>query len=111
MMNDKMKEKYFKDGETAQHTLEEIGEFENMGKQYILTQNWDRISEWISMREAIRNKDSQAKDYRDTYKSIQIPITEEDLIMFEELLKGDREPFMWTFDKVNVEFIKDEEEE
>ena len=51
------------------------------------------------------------KDYRDKYKSIQIPITEEDLIMFEDLLKGDREPFTWTFDKVNVEFIKEEEEE
>lgn len=108
-MNDKMKEKYFKDGETAQHTLEEIGEFENMGKQYILTQSWDRISEWISMRKEIEY--SQAKDYREKYKSIQIPITEEDLRRFEELLKGDREPFMWTFDKVNVEFIKEEEEE
>ncbi len=50
-------------------------------------------------------------DYRKKYKSIQIPITEEDLRMFEELLEGDREPFTWTFDKVNVEFIKEEEEE
>ena len=50
------------------------------------------------------------KDYRSKYKSIQIPITEEDLIMFEELVDGSREPFMWTFDKVNVEFIKEEEE-
>ena len=31
--------------------------------------------------------------------------------MFEELLEGDREPFTWTFDKIDVEFIKDEEEE
>tara|TARA_R110002167_G_scaffold167201_1_gene364403 strand:+ start:926 stop:1072 length:147 start_codon:yes stop_codon:yes gene_type:complete len=45
------------------------------------------------------------------YKSIQIPITEEDLIRFEKLIKGDIKPFMWTFDKVNVEFIKEEEEE
>ena len=50
-------------------------------------------------------------DYRENYKTIQIPITEEDLRMFEELLEGDREPFMWTFDKVNVEFIKETEEE
>ena len=45
------------------------------------------------------------------YKSIQIPITEEDIQMFQELIEGYREPFMWTFDKVNVEFIKEEEEE
>ena len=50
-------------------------------------------------------------DYRENYKTIQIPITEEDLRMFEELLEGDRESFMWTFDKVNVEFIKETEEE
>lgn len=49
-------------------------------------------------------------DYRNKYKKIQIPITEEDLRMFEELLEGDRKPFMWTFDKVNVEFIKGEQE-
>ena len=51
------------------------------------------------------------KDYRDKYKSIQIPITEEDIRMFKQLVEGEREPFMWTFDKVNVEFIKEEEEE
>ena len=45
------------------------------------------------------------------YKKIQIPITEEDLRMFEELLEGDREPFTWTFDKIDVEFIKDNEED
>ena len=45
------------------------------------------------------------------YKKIQIPIGEEDLRMFEELLEGDREPFTWTFEKIDVEFIKDEEEE
>ena len=44
-------------------------------------------------------------------KKIQIPIGEEDLRMFEELLEGDREPFTWTFDKINVEFIKDNEED
>ena len=50
------------------------------------------------------------KDYRSEYKTIQIPITEEDIIMFEDLVRGDREPFMWTFNKVNVEFITEEEE-
>ena len=45
------------------------------------------------------------------YVSIQIPITEEDIRMFQELVHYGREPFMWTFDNVNVEFIKEEEEE
>ena len=51
------------------------------------------------------------EDKMNKYKSIQIPITEEDIQMFQELIEGHREPFMWTFDKVNVEFIKEEEEE
>ena len=57
------------------------------------------------------------------YKKITIPIGEEDLRMFEELLEEDREPFTWTFllepstygisliapssDKIDVEFVKD----
>jgi|TARA_R100001463_G_scaffold95291_1_gene149890 hypothetical protein len=45
------------------------------------------------------------------YKSIQIPITEEDIRMFQELVHHGREPFMWTFDGVDIEFIKEEEEE
>ena len=49
-------------------------------------------------------------DYRSEYKTKQIPITDEDIIMFEDLVRGDREPFMWTFNKVNVEFIKEEKE-
>ena len=45
------------------------------------------------------------------YKSIQIPITEEDIRMFQELVHYGREPFIWTFDGVDVIFIKEEEEE
>tara|TARA_R100000742_G_C4194424_1_gene25465 strand:+ start:435 stop:581 length:147 start_codon:yes stop_codon:yes gene_type:complete len=45
------------------------------------------------------------------YKSIQIPIGEEDIRLFQQLVHNGREPFMWTFDGVNVEFIKEEEEE
>ena len=45
------------------------------------------------------------------YVSIQIPITEEDIRMFQELVHYGREPFMWTFDNVNVEFVKEEEED
>jgi len=45
------------------------------------------------------------------YKKIRIPIGEEDLRMFEELLWQGRPPFTWTFDKIDVEFIKDEEED
>jgi len=51
---------------------------------------------------------------------IQIPISEEDIRMFEELVKGDTEPFTWTFyaedelgraRKVDVTFSTDKEEE
>ena len=45
------------------------------------------------------------------YKKIQIPIGHEDIRMFEELVVGHREPFTWTFNEINVEFIKDDEEE
>ena len=55
--------------------------------------------------------EKEVKDYRGKYKSIQIPITEEDIRMFQELVHHGREPFMWTFDGVNVEFTKEEEEE
>ena len=34
------------------------------------------------------------------YKTIQIPISEEDIRMFQELVHYGREPFMWTFDNV-----------
>ena len=46
-------------------------------------------------------------------KKIQIPITEEDIRMFQELTCPfkRREPFTWTFDGIDVEFIKDEGEE
>ena len=44
------------------------------------------------------------------YVSIQIPITEEDIRMFQELVHYGREAFMWTFDNVNVLFVKEEEE-
>jgi hypothetical protein len=51
-----LRAKYFKDGETAQHTLEEIGMFEQMGKQYILTQDIDDINLWIKMRPTMEGK-------------------------------------------------------
>ena len=43
------------------------------------------------------------------YKTIEIPITEEDITMFQELII-DGIPFSWTFDDVNVIFVKREEE-
>ena len=45
------------------------------------------------------------------YKKIKIPIGNEDIRMFEELSDGHREPFTWTFDEIDVEFIKDDEED
>ena len=48
---------------------------------------------------------------KNPYKKIQIPIGYEDIRMFEELADGHREPFTWTFDEIDVEFIKDDEED
>ena len=45
------------------------------------------------------------------YKKIQIPIGHEDIRMFQELVDGHMKPFYWTFDEIDVEFIKDDEEE
>ena len=45
------------------------------------------------------------------YKKIKIPIGYEDIRMFEELADGHRKPFTWTFDEIDVEFIKDDEED
>ena len=41
---------------------------------------------------------------------IKIPIGQEDIRLFQELVDGNREPFEWRFDGVDIEFIKDEEE-
>ena len=45
------------------------------------------------------------------YKKIKIPIGYEDIRMFEELADGHREPFSLTIHKIDVEFIKDNEED
>tara|TARA_R100001594_G_C3835411_1_gene214397 strand:- start:48 stop:200 length:153 start_codon:yes stop_codon:yes gene_type:complete len=44
------------------------------------------------------------------YKKIQIPIGDEDIRMFQELI-NDGESFTWTFDKIDIEFIKDDGED
>tara|TARA_R110000824_G_scaffold253422_2_gene442363 strand:- start:80 stop:235 length:156 start_codon:yes stop_codon:yes gene_type:complete len=49
-------------------------------------------------------------DYRENYKTITIPITEEDVRIFKGLVEG-QDSFTWTFDEVNVKFIKQTEEE
>ena len=43
-------------------------------------------------------------------KKIQIPIGEEDIRMFQELVHYGRDSFTWTFEGVDVEFVKDEGE-
>jgi len=45
------------------------------------------------------------------YKKIKIPIGYEDIRMFEELADGHIKPFTWTFDEIDVEFFKDDEED
>ncbi len=44
-------------------------------------------------------------------KKITIPIGEEDIRLFQELIYYDREPFEWRFDGVDIKFIREEEEE
>ena len=44
-------------------------------------------------------------------KKITIPIGEEDIRLFQELIYYDRESFEWRFDGVDIKFIKDEGEE
>ena len=44
-------------------------------------------------------------------KRIQLPIGEEDIRLFQELILGNIKPFTWYYDGVDIEFIKDEEEE
>ena len=43
-------------------------------------------------------------------KTIEIPITEEDIRLFKELLI-DGDPIVWSFDGVEVVFTKEEEDE
>ena len=38
---------------------------------------------------------------------ITIPIGEEDIRLFQELIYYDREPFEWRFDGVDIKFIKE----
>ena len=40
------------------------------------------------------------------YKKIQVPIGDEDIRMFRDLV-NDGVPFTWTFDEIDVEFIKE----
>ena len=49
-MDKEIIKKYFKDGETAQNTLEELGLFEQIAKQYILTKDLEMIKEFINLR-------------------------------------------------------------
>ena len=46
---------------------------------------------------------------KESYKKIQVPIGDEDIRIFQELI-NDGIAFTWTFDEIDVEFIKDDEE-
>ena len=50
-------------------------------------------------------------DYRDEYKTIKVPISEEDIRLFQDLVDGKINHFAWTFDKINVLFSKEEGED
>ena len=43
-------------------------------------------------------------------KKIQIPISECDLEQFEKLVHNNYDSFTWTFDGIDVEFVKENEE-
>jgi len=45
------------------------------------------------------------------YKDIIVPITEGDIRLFEELIDNNRELIDWTFDGVNIRFIKERRSE
>ena len=51
------------------------------------------------------------QDYRDKYKTIKVPISEEDIRLFQDLVDGKINHFAWTFDKINVLFLKDKSED
>ena len=51
------------------------------------------------------------QDERDEYKTIKVPISEEDIKLFQKLVNGEIENFAWTFDKINVLFSKEEGED
>jgi hypothetical protein len=44
-------------------------------------------------------------------KKITIPIGEEDVRLFQELIYYGREPFEWRFDGVDIKFVREEGEE
>ena len=44
-------------------------------------------------------------------KKITIPISECDIEQFEKLIYHNYDPFTWTFDGVDIEFIKEDEGE
>ena len=56
-MDKEIIEKYFKDGETAQNTLEELGLFEQVAKQYILTKDMEVINYFLSLRPNEKEKE------------------------------------------------------
>ena len=56
---------------------------------------------------------TEVKDYRDDFRSIDIPITECDIELFEKLV-GSNDEFTWTFEtndgeSININFIQDDE--
>ena len=44
-------------------------------------------------------------------KSIIVPISEEDIRLFQELIDNNRELIDWSFDGVNIRFIKERRSE
>ena len=49
-------------------------------------------------------------DFQET-KTIIVPISEEDIRLFQELIDNNRELIDWSFDGVNIRFIKERRSE
>ena len=50
-------------------------------------------------------------DYINETKSIIVPISEEDIRLFQALIDNNRELIDWSFDGVNIRFIKERRSE
>jgi hypothetical protein len=82
-----------------------------------LQQRMDIISERVDVVSDFTRKQTSTlakevfSEKETKYQNIEIPITEEDIRMFQELVCNERDSFSWTFDNINVEFIKGEGDE
>ena len=64
----------------------------------------------LGWREAL-NFAIQIVNMQERYIDIEVPIHESDAIEFEQVSVGERDPFTWTCDQVNITFVQQKEDE